>query len=196
MNRLYLLGGALAVAAVGVALALGPLGASGARGKPPLQRATFAAAAFTPLEYSTHNRNGSSVCPNFVPHNTGADQFQGGAENQSDLDAAHQGSYLENARLPDGAKIDSLSAYIQDFDADDAYVFLLRKKIANGLSPRFTGYQVMASTHSSGAVDDTMRKFTDATVKHATIDNSSYFYFLEMVVCANIEPFAVQVAYR
>jgi len=179
-----------------VGLLLGPLGASGSRAKPPLQRATFAAAAFTPVEYSTHNHNGTSVCPAFVAHKTGADQFQGGAENQSDLDGGHAGSYIENARLPDGATIHDLSAYIQDFDADNAYVFLLRKKIANNLSPRFSGYQVMATTQSAGAVDDTMRKFTDSTVQHATIDNTHYFYFLELVVCANIEPFAVQVAYR
>jgi hypothetical protein len=41
-----------------------------------------------------------------------------------------------------------------------------------------------------------MRKFTDDSVVAATIDNDRFYYFLELVVCDAIEPFAIQVGYN
>jgi hypothetical protein len=181
--------------ALATALAMIVLGAVMASGGPKLKYADFAAAAFTPVEYSTHN-HATSVCGAQVKHKTGADQFQGGAENQSDLDADHTGSYLESVQLPQGVKVKKLSFFVQDFDADDAHLFLVRKFIKGNLTPRFGGYQVMGKTKSSGAVNDTMRKFTDKTIAGGVIDNKRYFYFLEMVVCANVEPFTAQIGYQ
>jgi hypothetical protein len=74
-------------------------------------------------------------------------------------------------------------------------VFLVRKRIQAGLSPQFTGYGVMARTQSQGAVMNTMRRFTTTAVDGATIDNTRFFYFLELVNCATVEPFDVQVVY-
>jgi hypothetical protein len=63
------------------------------------------------------------------------------------------------------------------------------------LDPQFQGYKVMAQTRSTDAVNGVMRKFSDGSVQGAVVDNSRYFYFLEMVVCDAIEPFAVRVVF-
>jgi hypothetical protein len=53
----------------------------------------------------------------------------------------------------------------------------------------------MASTRTSGAVNNRMRKFTDPTVNFARIDNSLFVYSIELVNCSVIEPFAVQLGF-
>jgi hypothetical protein len=148
----------------------------------------YAAATFTPVEESTHNNMGKSVCAAFVPS-------QQGSENKGDLNAK-KGSFLENVVLPDGVTVKQLTLFVNDNDGDDGtHVFLVRKAIQNGLSPQFNGYGVMAATQSQGAVNNTMRRFTDKTVTGARIDNTHFFYYLELVNCATVEPFDVQVAY-
>jgi hypothetical protein len=148
----------------------------------------YAAATFTPVEESTHNNNGSSVCAAFVPS-------QQGSENKGDLNAK-KGSFLENVVLPDGVTVKQLTLFVNDNDGDDGtHVFLVRKAIQNGLSPQFNGYSVMAATQSKGAVNNTMRRFTDKTVAGAKVDNTRFYYYLELVNCATVEPFDVQVAY-
>ena len=81
-----------------------------------------------------------------------------------------------------------------DFSAEDAHVYVVRKQIANGLDPQFEGYLVLANAKTSGAVNGVMRKFS-ATVSHGDVDNQRYLYFPELVVCDAIEPFAIQVQY-
>ncbi|MGH2966073.1 MAG: hypothetical protein ACRDMH_11930 [Solirubrobacterales bacterium] len=151
---------------------------------------SFPVAAFTPVEESTHNNNGNSVCQNgvFIPS-------QQGSENKGDLNAK-KGSFLERVPLPQGASVKSLTLFVNDNDGDDgAHVFLVRKLVQRGLSPQFNGYQVMANTQSQGAVLNTMRKFTDSSVTGARVDNTRFFYFLELVNCATVEPFDVEVSY-
>jgi hypothetical protein len=147
-----------------------------------------AAATFTPVAESSHNHDGGSVCAAFVPS-------EQGSENKGDLNAK-KGSFLENITLPQGATVKQVTLFANDNDGDDGtHVFLVRKRIQAGLSPQFQGYGVMAATQSNGAVLNTMRRFTDNTVDAAQVDNTRFFYFLEMVNCATVEPFDVQVAY-
>ncbi len=148
-----------------------------------------ALAAFTPVEESTHNNNGDSVCV------AGFQASQPPSENKGDLNAK-KGSFLNPVQLAQGAKVKQLTLFVNDNDGDDgAHVFLIRKRIERGLSPQFKGYTVMAHAQSQGAVLNTMRKFTDATIKGATVDNSRYYYYLELVNCATVEPFAAQIGF-
>src|SRR3954469_4877619 len=148
----------------------------------------YAAATFTPVEESTHNNMGASACAAFVPS-------QQGSENKGDLNAK-KGSFLENVALPQGVTVKQVTLFVNDNDGDDGtHVFLVRKAVQNGLSPQFNGYGGMATPPSQGAVNNTMRRFTDKTVTGATIDNTRYFYYLELVNCATVEPFDVQVAW-
>jgi hypothetical protein len=159
-----------------------------AAGTAPLHVQDYAAATFTPVESSTHNNNGNSACATFVPS-------QPGSENKGDLNAK-KGSFLENVSLPQGATVKQLTLFANDFDADDgAHVFLVRKQIERGLKPQFAGYRVMAATQSTGAVENTMRKFTDNTIVGARVNNQRFYYYLELVNCATVEPFAAQIAY-
>ncbi len=178
---------AVAIGAIGVAGAVIISQVTAAGGATVVD---FPVAAFTPVEDSTHNNTGNSVCQNgvFVPS-------EQGSENKGDLNA-RKGSFLERVQLPQGVTVRSLTLFVNDNDGDDgAHVFLVRKLVQRGLSPQFKGYRVMASTQSQGAVLNTMRKFTDRSVSGARIDNTRFFYFLELVNCATVEPFDVQVAY-
>jgi len=159
-----------------------------AAGKVIVHVQNYAASTFSPVEESTHNNMGNSVCAAFVPS-------QQGSENKGDLNAK-KGSFLENVTLPQGAAVKQLTLFANDNDGDDGtHVLLVRKRIQAGLSPQFDGYAVMASTQSKGAVMNTMRKFSDKTIAGAKVDNTRFFYYLELVNCATVEPFDVQVAY-
>src|SRR3954447_17989343 len=159
-----------------------------AAGQVVVHAQNYAAATFTPVDESTHNNNGDSVCAAFVPS-------QQGSENKGDLNAK-KGSFLENVALPQGATVKQLTLFVNDNDGDDGTdVFLVRKQIERGLSPQFDGYRVMAATQSKGAVLNTMRKFSDKTIARARVDNTRFYYYLELVNCATVEPFDVQVAY-
>ena len=184
MARRVLFG--LGLAAVMVAAV--PLLAA-AKPKPPKpQHANYAAPAFTPVLASEHNNMGTSVCGNFVPS-------QQGEENNGDLNA-RKGSFLENAQLPKGATVTGFRLYANDFDAEDSYAFLVRKSQSPDQSPAQDGYSVMAEVKTDGAVMNTMRAFDDTTVETPRIDNRNFYYFVELVNCANIEPFSVQITYQ
>ena len=146
------------------------------------------ASSFAGREYSDHNSVGSSICGTFVP-------LSNGGENFGDLDNG-SGSYIAPMVLPAGATVTKLSLFVNDGDSDtDAHAYLVKKKIANNLSPATLGYRVMAEVHSSGAVINTMRRFDDATIDVPVIVNDNFFYFVELVDCGIPEPFAVQIAY-
>lgn len=149
--------------------------------------ASFAAAAFVPIEDSTHNNMGSSVCANFV-------QSHQGGENRGDLNAK-TGSFLANVQLPDGASIKRLRMYANDNSSEDAHLYLVRKQVADGLAPQFDGYQVIANANTSGAANNVMRAFDAPQIDPAQVDNETYYYYLELVVCDAIEPFTAQIAY-
>jgi hypothetical protein len=152
------------------------------------QRVNIAAPAFVPRDYSVHN-HGTSVCGSFVAHNGE------GGENGGDLDNG-AGSYLAYLRLPQGVTVRNFSLFANDNDdANDVHAYLIRKKIANNLTPKSLGYKVMATASSSGAVNDVMRQFTDSSVGGAVIDNTTYMYQVELVVCPVTEPFAVRISY-
>ncbi len=148
--------------------------------------ASFAAAAFVPVEDSTHNNNGSSACGAFVPSK------QGG-ENRGDLNAK-TGSFLANVQIPNGAAMKRLRMYANDNSAEDAHLYLVRKQVADGLSPQFDGYEVIAIAKTGGAANNVMRAF-DAQIDPAQVDNENYYYYLELVVCDAIEPFTAQIEY-
>ncbi|MDT4916683.1 MAG: hypothetical protein QOI15_177 [Pseudonocardiales bacterium] len=180
---------AACAAATGAAAALVLTLSSSAAGTVAARTTTIAIATFTPAAETTHNKLGDSVCAGgFVPS-------QPTSENRGDLNAA-KGSFLHQLALPQGAVVQRLTLWANDFDSDtDAHVFLVRKLLRAGLSPQFAGYNVMASTASSGAVLNTMRRFTDNTVRFHTIDSAGYEYYLEVVNCGIVEPFAAQVTY-
>jgi hypothetical protein len=184
MARRVLVGAGLVVI---VAAAIPVL--AGGKPKPPKpQHANLAAPAFTPVVASEHNNMGASVCGNFVPS-------QQGEENNGDLNA-RKGSFLENLQLPKGATITNFRLYANDFDAEDSFAFLVRKAHAPGLAPAQGGYEVIAEVATDGAVMNTMRAFDDASITAPRVDNRNFYYFVELVNCANIEPFSVQVTYE
>jgi hypothetical protein len=152
------------------------------------QVATFPIATFTPAAETTHNRQGSSVCAAFQ-------QSEPSSENHGDLNAA-KGSFLQRVALPNGSVVHRLNLFANDNDGSgNAYVFLVRKLLQPGLSPQFGGYLVMASTATRGATLNTMRRFSDTSIVGARINNASYEYYLEVVNCAVVEPFAAQIVY-
>jgi hypothetical protein len=179
----------LAVGAIGAGLGgWAIISQVGAAGAPAVHIQNYAAATFTPVESSTHNNNGSSTCAAFVPS-------QQGAENKGDLNAK-KGSFLANVNLPQNATITSLTLFANDFDGyDGTHVFLVRKLIRGALSPQFQGYRVMAATQSNGAVMNTMRKFTTTEIAVPKVNNQRFYYYLELVNCATVEPFDVQISY-
>jgi hypothetical protein len=117
-----------------------------------------------------------------------------GDEHFGDLNAAH-GSYLAAVLLPNATTVTRFSVYANDFDTEDVHAFLVRKRITAGTTPKESGYTTMAHANSSGAVDTTIRKFTDSTINGARIDNTDFEYYAEIVVCGNTEPFAVQIVF-
>jgi hypothetical protein len=186
--------GICAAAVLVLAVVLVATGSAAPKRKPRFL--TVSAPTFVPVQSSTNNNNGSSVCANgFVPHTNTAPEVLG-SENHGDLNAV-KGSYLAPVSLPGGVTIRRLNLYANDFDNDDGvYVLLVRKQLTDGLSPQFDGYQVMAQTNSTGAVQNTMRRFTDTTVDSPKVNNKGFAYYLEMVNCATVEPFAAQIVYR
>jgi hypothetical protein len=150
---------------------------------------TIAAPTFVPATDSTHNNAASSVCAG------GFQASQPISENKGDLNTS-KGSFLAPVNLPDGATIHTFSLYANDNDADEGtHVFLVRKLLMPKLSPQFNGYKVLAKTASKGAVLNTMRRFSDPSVAGGAVDNAKFDYYVEMVNCATVEPFAVDIAY-
>lgn len=172
-------------------LAWAAFGAPGAHGA-GLQYLNLPAATFEGLAGSPHNDGNASpvdACAAQVP-------LQQGDEHFGDLNAS-KGSFENFVRIPNGASVTSLSLFANDFDGDvDVHAYLIRKLIADGTSPKEAGYRVMAKADSSGAVNSTIRQFTDASISAAVVDNTKYMYYVELVVCADtVEPFMVQVTY-
>jgi hypothetical protein len=165
------------------------LGQPAATPAPAVRYQSYAAPAFTSVQYSTHN-DGSKVCGQGA--NTAITDQQG--ENKGDLDNGN-GSYLHAVNLPQGVTVESLSLWTNDFSADDVYLFLIRKKLDRGMNS-FAGYLVMARTKSQGAVQNTMRRFTDTSIQGARIDNQNFYYYLELIECDTEEPHAAQIGFE
>lgn len=172
---------------------VGTLSATGAKKKPRKQFTSYAAPAFTPVDESTHNNMGDTVCADFKGRPAANGEFAD--ENNADLNAV-PGSYLHSVQLPHKATVNHLRLYVNDNDGDDdAFVFLVRKQIEPNLSPAASGYEVMAETRSEGAENNVLRAFTDGSVDGQVINNRRYYYMLELVNCAIVEPYTVQLAY-
>lgn len=194
MSRRVLVVLCLALATALVWVGIGTLSATGQdkpRGK---QFLNLAAPAFTPVDESTHNKQGATVCDAFRGRPADAGDFAD--ENNADLNAV-RGGYLHSLALPNKATITDLNLFANDNDGDDeVYAFLVRKQMTPGLSPAGGGYEVIAQAQSDGAENNVLRRFSDNTIGNPLVDNRRYYYLLELVNCAVIEPYSVQVAYR
>ncbi len=165
-----------------------------APGAPSVKHVSYSAPTFLPVDRTKHNNDGNSACGAFVPRGATDPDDVLNDENKGDLNT-NKGSLFTDVHLPEGATVRKFSLYANDNDAEDSFAFLIRKRIEPGLDPQFKGYVVMASTQTAGAVNNRMRKFADSTIKFATIDNLRFVYYIEMVNCATIEPFAAQIDY-
>lgn len=188
----------LALAAALVTVAIGSILASAetirAGKRPGKQYLNYAAPAFTPVDESEHNNMGSTVCVDFQGRPAANGEFAD--ENNADLNAI-KGGYLQEVVLPNKATITDFSLFANDNDGDDnVFAFLVRKQMTADLSPAGDGYEVIAEVASDGAVNNVLRKFADNTVGNPVVDNRRAYYMIELVNCANIEPYAVQVGYR
>ena len=153
-----------------------------------IEQMNITAPSFAGREESFHNDGlAPDACAAQVP-------LAIGQENRGDLQNA-TGSFIANAVLPNGATVTSFTLFANDADGDiGATAYLMRKKITNNLSPAKSGITVMATAATDGAVLDTLRAFTDNTVRSALVDNSKFQYFVELVNCGNtVEPFSVQI---
>jgi hypothetical protein len=192
VSRRYLVAMCVVLAGALVWVVLGSFSALGGAKQVGKQYLNFAAPAFTPVDESTHNNMAETVCQNFQGRGPGdfAD------ENNADLNAV-TGGYLHAVTLPNKARITDLHLFANDNDGDDnAFVFLVRKQMTPNLSPAGSGYEVIAQANSDGAVNNVLRKFSDTTVDNPVVNNRTHYYMLELVNCAVIEPYVVQVGYR
>ncbi len=64
------------------------------------------------------------------------------------------------------------------------------------LSPAGSGYEVIAQVNTDGAENNILRKFSDTTIDSPVVNNRTHYYMLELVNCAVIEPYSVQVGFR
>jgi hypothetical protein len=195
MTKRFSIGLNLVLASVLAWVLLGQVPATGQN----VQVFSVAAPTFTDRAYSEHNDGNATVaeaCDAQVKKDEdGAVTGIEGGENFGDLDNG-KGSYLHNVRLPDGAKVLALKLFAFDASAEDAYAYLVRKRIEKGLADRLAGYKTMARVPSSESSGTEMSLGVDNTIDGAIINNVDFYYFLELVVCETIEPFAVQVKYE
>ena len=192
MSRRILVALCLVLAGALTWVALGSFSALGGAKRVGKQYLNLAAPAFTPVDESTHNTMGDTVCQNFQDRGPGdfAD------ENNADLNAI-TGSYLHTVTLPNKATITDLHLFANDNDGDDnAFVFLVRKQMTPNLSPAGSGYEVIAQANTDGAENNVLRKFSDTSIDSPVVNNRTHYYMLELVNCAVIEPYSVQVGFR
>ena len=165
-----------------------------ARSAGPAKILNLAAPAFSPRDYSTHNNNGFSFCKNELGDPVFVPLAQGG-EVRGDHDNA-KGSFFHTAVLPQGMQVTKLRLVVNDGDAEaDVAAYLLRRKITDGTS-NTAGYKVMGRAKSDGAVTNTLRAFTDATILSGRVDNREFQYFVELIDCGVPEPYSVRVFYE
>jgi hypothetical protein len=192
LSRRFLIAICVVLLGALVWVVVGSMSATGQAKRVGKQYLNYAAPAFTPVDESTHNNMATSVCQNFQGRGPGdfAD------ENNADLNAV-TGGYLHTVNLPNKARITDLHLFANDNDGDDnVFVFLVRKQMTPNLSPAGSGYEVIAQANSDGAANNVLRKFSDTTIESPVVNNRTHYYMLELVNCAVIEPYAVQVGYR
>jgi hypothetical protein len=153
-----------------------------------IQYTNIAAPSFVGKETSLHNDGvAPDACAAQVP-------LEIGQENRGDLQNA-AGSFIANVVLPQGSTVTKFTLFANDADSDiNTSAYLMRKRIANGLSPAKSSIVGMARASTSGAVTDTMRAFSDTTIENPKVANSENQYFVELVNCGmTVEPFSVQI---
>jgi hypothetical protein len=160
-----------------------------ARSAPGPKVISIVAPAFTPGEYSEHNKNGSSVCPAFVMSDPGG-------EVRGDMDNA-KGSFFHAVHIPQSMQVTNLRLIVNDNDGDeDVFAYLIRRKIENGTA-NTDGYRVMGRARTEGAVANKLRAFNDNSIKFGgRVNNRRFMYFVELIDCGVPEPYSVQVFYK
>lgn len=153
-----------------------------------IRYANITAPSFAGRESSFHNDgNVPDACAAQVP-------LAIGQENRGDLQNA-SGSFIASVQLPNGSTVTAFTLFANDADSEiDSTAYLMRKRIADNLSPAKSGILAMATAATAGAVIDTLRAFTDNTITQAIVDNAKYQYFVELINCGTtVEPFSVQI---
>jgi hypothetical protein len=149
---------------------------------------SLAAPAFSPRDYSEHNRAGDTICAEFAESVTGG-------EVRGDMDNA-KGSFFHTVPLPHRVRVTKLRLIVNDNDENDVFAYLIRRRIVHG-TPNTEGYKVMARANSTWAVLNTLRTFTDDSIQGDILtDTRQFMYFIELVDCGLPEPYAVQVIYK
>lgn len=180
-------------AAVFLAVGLSLGGIWVARSAGGARTVTLAAPEFSPRDYSTHNNMADSVCRDAKGEADFAESQVGG-EVRGDMDNA-KGSFFEGVRLPHRATVETIRLVVNDGDADtDVFALLVRRRIEHGIS-NTGGLTVMGTARSSGAVVNTLRRFSDSSIQKPRINNTDFEYFVELIDCGVPEPYAVQLVY-
>ena len=106
-----------------------------------------------------------------------------------------KGSFIANAQLPQGARVAAFTLFASDADEEaNSIAYLVRRRLAHGLSATNAPDGVIATAATAGAAEDTLRAFQGKIVNAAVIDNSQFQYFVELVNCSpRIEPFTAQI---
>jgi hypothetical protein len=153
-----------------------------------IQYTNISAPSFVGKNSSLHN---DGVAPDACAAQVALDV---GQENRGDLQNA-KGSFIANVVLPQGSTVTKFTLFANDADADiNTTAYLMRKRIAGGLTPAKSNVGVMAVAATSGAVTDTMRAFSDTTIVTPQVVNTVNQYFVELVNCGTtVEPFSVQI---
>lgn len=146
------------------------------------------AAAFAGHATSDHNDGiAPDACTSIVP-------LKAGEENRGGLLGA-SGSFVANADLPQGGRLAAFNLFASDADNEaNTTVYLMRRRLAHGISASNAPDGVIATASTAGAEADAMRAFPGKIMNAAVIDNSQFQYFVELVNCSvGIEPFTVQI---
>lgn len=148
----------------------------------------LAAASFAGRDTSDHNDGlAPDACTGIVALSVG-DEKEGGLINA-------KGSFVASAQLPQGARVAAFNLFASDADPDtNSVAYLVRRRLAHGISASTGPDGVIAMVATSGAVADAMRAFPGKIMNAALVDNSQFQYFVELVNCSTaITPFTVQV---
>lgn len=190
MTKRFSIGVKVVLAGLMLSIAVGGSPASGAA----TRFLTIAVAGMADRVASEHN-DGNAAFPDACAAQIAKTDIKGD-ENRSDLNNA-EGSYLAPVSLPQRAKVTGFSLFANDNDdANDVHAYLARNTIGAGIPMPGESYEVMAEAQSTGAQNNVLRKFTDATIANPQIDNATALYFVELVVCPTTEPYAIQIAYK
>jgi hypothetical protein len=105
--------------------------------------------------------------------------------------AGVQGHYVAPIRLPQGATVTSLAPTVYDETTDSATIRLLRVPVTAGN----TGATTMASVTTSGVPGDPIRTYATSSIANPVIDNSAFYYYLDIALGPIIDIYGVRVVW-